>query len=71
MKCCQLFNRLDFHDYCAFYQQVDPVAAVHEDEGSKPAGQLIVTSCDPAEVLYATEEALNAVPGSLRLLFET
>ena len=31
MKCCQLFNRLDFHDYCVFYQQVDPVAAVQID----------------------------------------
>lgn len=31
MKCCQLFNRLYFHDYCVFYQQVDPVAAVQMD----------------------------------------
>lgn len=31
MKCCQLFNRLDFHDYRVFYQQVYPVAAVQMD----------------------------------------
>ena len=31
MKCCQLFDRLDFHDDCVFHHQVDPVAAVQMD----------------------------------------
>ena len=31
VKSCQLFNRLDLHDYRMFHQQVYPVAAVQMD----------------------------------------